>query len=204
MVGNICLKRELKAAGPSEAALRERGLRCCPPPAHGHHPTIVCCWLHAISKDKTKPVTPEFNFDLAVAGLKSHEDGQLDCKQLIPPAFSSPLFFTPFLSNWPGLLLRNWENKQKIDLGLVGAAVWKMTQATQRRCSPGEDAQSGLYLLPLTSVAPALCRRGSFLVFGASLERLVVGSPAGRRGAACECRDKMHRWHAGAGCESWG
>lgn len=151
MVGNVCLKRELEAAGPSVAALR--GLCCCPPAAHGHHPA-GCCRLHALAKDKAKPLTPEFNFDLATVGLKSQEDEQLDCKELIPPSpFSSPLCFTPLLSNWPGLLLRNWENKQKIDLGLMGAAVWRMTQEPQRRCSPGKDAQLALYLLLLTSVA---------------------------------------------------
>lgn len=78
-----------------------------------------CRWSHAIPKDKTKPFTPGFNSDLAAAGLKSAGDGQrggrVNSASLLPSP--SPLFFTPFLSNWPGLLRRNWENKQPMEFG---------------------------------------------------------------------------------------
>lgn len=181
------LKSELKAAGPSEAALWEQGLCRCPPPAQCHHPRIVCCCLHAISKDKTKPVTPEFNFDLAVAGLKSHEDGQLDCKELIPPPpFSSPLFFFysfSFQLAWFAAekLGKQTENRPRP----CGCCCLEDDAGDPAPLRPGEGCTIGALSSPSHVCGSVLCCRGSFLVFAASLKRLVVRSPTGCRGAVC-------------------
>lgn len=178
MVGNVCLKSVLKAAGS-----RGAGAALPPPPAT----VTVPRWPCAAVKDRTKPFTPEFNFDLAVAGLKSHGDGQLDCKELIPsPLPSPPSVFYSFSFQLA------WFAAEKLG---------KQTANRPRPCgcccleddagspAPGMDAQLGLYLLPLTSVAPHVAVGVCFL----GLEHLSRG-----------CLSVEMKSIAGAGCASCG
>lgn len=171
--------------------LWERGLRRCPPPAHGHHPTIVCCWLHAISKDKTKPFTPEFNFDLAVASLKSHENGQLDCKELIsPPSLLLPSVFYSFSFQLAWFAAEKLGKQTENRPRPCGCCCLEDDAGDPALLQPGDGCTIGALSSPSYVCGSVFCCWGSFLGFGASLERLVVGSPTGCRGAVCECGDE--------------
>lgn len=104
-----------------------------------------CRWSHAIPKDKTKPFTPGFNSDLAAAGLKSAGDGQRGGKELIPPPSFPPPPLCFLLLFFPTGLVCCGE------IGKTNSQwSWGVLEGARRGCSPGQEAQLGLYLLPPT------------------------------------------------------
>lgn len=128
--------------GGESSWFSEQGLRLCllQPAA----PT--CRWSHAIPKDKTKPFTPGFNSDLAVAGLKSAGDAQRGGKELIPPPSLSPSFPPP-----PLCFSLLFFPTGLVCCGEIGKTSsqwsWGVLEGLQ-------EAQLGLYLLPATFGAP--------------------------------------------------
>lgn len=149
------------AVGGKSSWFSERG-PCSASSSPRPRADLGCRWSHAIPKDKTKPFTPGFNSDLAAAGLKSAGDGQRGGKELISASLlpsPSPLFFTPFLSNWPGLLRRNWENKQPMELG--GA------EGGPEGLQPRAGGTAGALSAPSHVWGSTLGHWGSLPVFGA-------------------------------------
>lgn len=108
--------------------------------------------IPAIPKDKTKPFTPGFNSDLAVAGLKSAGDGQRGGKELIPPpSLPPPLLPSVFCSF-------------SFQLAWFAAEKWGKQAADG---VGGAGGTAGFSLLPPTFGAPCSSFGVHSLVFGA-------------------------------------